>query len=606
MSDTECAQATARRNITTACARCRESKIKCDGKRPVCGICSSKNRDCFYNVRMDRRRISLRRAVEVFSRRVTQLETCLHKRGIDVPAPDLDGALLEYLTESYGDSSLRSVKDGSMEVPSMSQAMPSDDNVAHLPAVEGGGTAIPPPDASILTDSIKTPVSFSEDTTAQAQGADYTDSSSHHLPIDTNTVADFVRYMSTMPALSADMGNQLIGPMPMSWGGEAYAVLEHRRDSADPPAVASFPEDEKDSAEEEDSAEVIHQLSERLGTLLPTSDGEWRFYGATSNLHLSNENFGITISDLNRRKSVQDILDTAGVGHAVDIQLVNHLVTLYFTWQNPSLRVVDQAAFEAAREEFLLATNDSRLYSEFLVNSICAVGASFERCKHPELPTPLSSFFANRAKSLLDSELERPRLSTVQGLAILSTHEGGATRDSRGWLYSGMAMRLAFDLGLHIDPTPYVISGKMAPVEARVRNVTFWGTFATDRMWGFYLGRPFYNALENVSLRRPSEDPVAYPISFWTPYGTPDSEQGMWLDIQELIAGRWVALYEIMSELGCKMYFKTEVNKLELQALAENTLRQLDVWKSTLPPELALNVDDLDSGVYLPHTLILQ
>ena len=116
-----------------------------------------------------------------------------------------------------------------------------------------------------------------------------------------------------------------------------------------------------------------------------------------------------------------------------------------------------------------------------------------------------------------------------------------------------MAMRLAFDLGLHIDPTPYVMRGKMAAVEARVRNVTFWGTFATDRMWGFYLGRPFYNALENVSLRRPSEDPVAYPISFWTPYGTPDSEQGMWLDIQELIAGRWVALYEIMSELGCKM-----------------------------------------------------
>lgn len=78
-------------------------------------------------------------------------------------------------------------------------------------------------------------------------------------------------------------------------------------------------------------------------------------------------------------------------------------------------------------------------FSKLLTVHRCAVGASFERRKHPELPAPLSDFFANRAKSLLDSELDKPRLSTVQALAILSTHEGGATRDTRGWLYSGMS-----------------------------------------------------------------------------------------------------------------------------------------------------------------------
>lgn len=114
-------------------------------------------------------------------------------------------------------------------------------------------------------------------------------------------------------------------------------------------------------------------------------------------------------------------------------------------------------------------------------------------------------------------------------------------------------MRLAFDLGLHIDPTPYVLSGKMTDTEARVRSVTFWGTFAIDRMWGLYLGRPFHNTLENVTLKRPSEDPATQTRTFWTPYGTPVANQKSWPDTQELIAGRWVSLYEIMSELGYKM-----------------------------------------------------
>jgi hypothetical protein len=96
----------------------------------------------------------------------------------------------------------------------------------------------------------------------------------------------------------------------------------------------------------------------------------------------------------------------------------------------------------------------------------------------------------------------------------------------------------------------------MASEEARVRNVTFWGTFATDRMWGFYLGRPFHNTLENVTVRRPFEDTLWEPNALetaWTPYGTPAKDQETWPNAQEAVSGRWVALYEIMSELGYKM-----------------------------------------------------
>ncbi|KAM0328902.1 hypothetical protein ACHAPQ_007038 [Fusarium lateritium] len=502
---------------------------------------------------MDKRRIPLRRAVEVFSRRVSQLEVCLHQRQIEIPAPILDdSSMLEYLTESYGDYVPINVKDVAPEMPELSQAMSLDENITQASTFEGDGMADIQSDVSISTETIKTPTALSGDIPGQAR-VGCTTSSSHQLPMDTNIDADFIWYMSTLPSLSADIGDRLVGPLPTSLGCANTTTLQDDYGSSDLSTVAPLQEEDEDHAEEDDTAEVSQQFSERLGTLLLNANGEWRFYGATSNLHLVHGDFGQDFPDFSCRKSIQAILDTAGVGHAVDEQLINHLITLYFTWQNPSLRVVDQEAFQTARNEFLLSPREDGLYCEFLVNSMCAVGASFERCKHLELPSPLSDFFANRAKSLLDSELEKPRLSTVQALAILSTHEGGATRDTRGWLYSGMAMRLAFDLGLHIDPTPYVASGRMSDIEARVRKVTFWGTFATDRMWGFYLGRPFHNTLENVTLKRPSEDSITHPIAFWTPYGTPVANQQTWPDTQELIAGRWVSLYEIMSELGHKM-----------------------------------------------------
>ncbi|XEV01239.1 hypothetical protein FSHL1_006526 [Fusarium sambucinum] len=594
MSYVNGSNSSSRRHITTACVRCRESKIKCDGKLPVCGICSSKNRQCSYNVRMDKRRISLRRAVQVFSRRVTQLETCLYSRNIALPEPIIDDStLLQYLTESYGDPLPVTPQHAAPEVPGgVSQVMPLDDDATRALITENDVTTNFQSDASISADTIETP----RDMTAQTK-AGCTYASSDQLTMDTNMDADFIWYMSTLPSLSTDVGE------PFSLGEQCPTALQH---GSDPSAVAPFADEDADHTEEEDTSEVTRQFSERLGTLLPSPSGGWRFYGATSNLHLVHSDTGHVFLDDRQPRSTETSLDAAGLGQKVDEKLVRHLTTLYFTWQNPSLRVVDQVAFEAARNQALSSSKEDGLYSDLLVSSICAVGASFERLKHPELPAPLGAFFASRAKVLLELDLDNPRLSTVQALTILSTHEGGSTRDTRGWLYSGMAMRLAFDLGLHLDPTPYVVSGKMSAVEARARTITFWGAFVTDQMWGFYLGRPFHNALESVTLKRPYQDSTSYPITYWVPYGIPDPDQRTWPDTQEVIAGRWVALYEIMSELGSKMYCRTDVSKIELQSLAENTLHELNMWKSSLPPELVLDVNALETGVHLPHTLILH
>ena len=42
-------------------------------------------------------------------------------------------------------------------------------------------------------------------------------------------------------------------------------------------------------------------------------------------------------------------------------------------------------------------------------------------------------------------------------------------------------MRLAFDLGLHVDMTPYVQKESMNATEAEVRRVAFWGSYVADQ-----------------------------------------------------------------------------------------------------------------------------
>jgi hypothetical protein len=42
-------------------------------------------------------------------------------------------------------------------------------------------------------------------------------------------------------------------------------------------------------------------------------------------------------------------------------------------------------------------------------------------------------------------------------------------------------MRLAFDLGLHIDMAPYVAQGSISAAEAELRRMVFWGTYTLDQ-----------------------------------------------------------------------------------------------------------------------------
>ncbi|KAJ5583307.1 Glyoxalase I [Penicillium sp. DV-2018c] len=384
------------------------------------------------------------------------------------------------------------------------------------------------------------------------------------------------------------------------------------------PLQSELPQDwDNDSnSEEEDEAEndVIEQLSHRIGTLKIAGDGHLRFYGATSNLNL------VDVSATQQRQRPdartvrhdgQDILNHLRVGQPVDQALEDHLVELYFTWQNPSTYVVDKEMYMTARSKWRNELDDTPFYSEVLTNAMCAIGSAFEARYHPTFitfPKSLSEFFADRAKALLEIELDSPCVATVQALVIMSCHEGASSRDARGWLYSGMSMRLAFDLGLHLDMETYVKKGDITQFEADVRRATFWGSYVADHFWGFYLGRPFRMNAGDIGVPKPGSALCAEKEGKWHAYGHQAAHGPLHNGLDnpiELICRQFVVLWEMISPVGHILYGCSNISRHDLQRICYRVTEDLFAWKANLPSNLEINLDN-DTSPILPHLMMLH
>jgi len=114
------------------------------------------------------------------------------------------------------------------------------------------------------------------------------------------------------------------------------------------------------------------QLCERMGSLQMAEDGQLRFYGATSNLNiLHNGPLSIRLSRSRRVNGTwQEILNTAGVGQFVSPELEDHLLKLYFCWEDPSIHIVDEKLYYRERVKWRLGDCSSAMYSEVLTNAM--------------------------------------------------------------------------------------------------------------------------------------------------------------------------------------------------------------------------------------------
>jgi Fungal specific transcription factor domain/Fungal Zn(2)-Cys(6) binuclear cluster domain len=236
------------------------------------------------------------------------------------------------------------------------------------------------------------------------------------------------------------------------------------------------------------------QLSTKMGDMR-LEEGSARYIGGTSNLLFLAEDTEITSNvDLH----VDQVYDedynpiTSWTRVTDDPELVQHLLTMYFTYHYTYFTTLSkQLFFRDFRKGQLAFTNTRRTEycTPLLVNAMLALGCHFTawpdaRTDRDDSATAGDHFFHECKRLIMENdEYEKPKLATVQALALMSVREAGCGRESKGWVYSGMSFRMAGDLGLNLDSGSFAGSKDIGMGEEDVdaRRITFWGCFLFDK-----------------------------------------------------------------------------------------------------------------------------
>lgn len=159
-----------------------------------------------------------------------------------------------------------------------------------------------------------------------------------------------------------------------------------------------------------------------------------------------------------------------------DLQLVEHLLTLYFVWSHPFYSLFSKELF---LDDMISGRN--KYCSSLLVNALLSVGCAYS--DRPEVRTNPSDsstagdlFFAEARRLLFENESSS--LTTVQALAVMALREASCSRDSSGFQYAGRCTRMAIELGLHVSFGS--TENKISAIEQEARKITFWGCFINE------------------------------------------------------------------------------------------------------------------------------
>ena len=137
--------------------------------------------------------------------------------------------------------------------------------------------------------------------------------------------------------------------------------------------VPSCPSLEDDGISSSDCVdELVDQLSDRVGTLHIRPGGHIRFYGSTSNFNLLESPASDVSMNVHRtiRNDGVEHLHRLGVNKEVPTEIEDHLMNLYFTWQDPSFHAVDRQMFEDAKVLWCDKREETSYYSEALRNAM--------------------------------------------------------------------------------------------------------------------------------------------------------------------------------------------------------------------------------------------
>lgn len=247
---------------------------------------------------------------------------------------------------------------------------------------------------------------------------------------------------------------------------------------------------------------------------------------------------------------------------------VTHLLKTHWSWVHPTFMFISRPIF--LRD----AAVGGPHFSTLLLSVICLHSTRFtERGMKDELLA--------RVRLMLGQTLHmEPSVPTVQALLQFSAREIGRGSLSRGWLYSGMAFRMAVDMGIF----------SRAPIgsdweKQKVREQLAWSCYLWDKAISLYLGRA--PVLPNPpSFDPPRLDELAENDD-WTPHFDKGNRQKLPKSIKSHIMScfaNFCKLSIIVSDVLLTMYS----NKIPSEPLpfVQETKQRLERWRLGTPTHL--------------------
>lgn len=204
----------------------------------------------------------------------------------------------------------------------------------------------------------------------------------------------------------------------------------------------------EDGAEnsDDDHDDPISELTGLVGRLAVVDDGQLHYFGSQSSLNLPKQPLCATrVPDPWAKIQSQGLAAAAQLGALITVpnELEEHLLDLYWKWQNPWNYIVGKGAFLKSRQ----GLDDGRYCSPLLLSAIFAISARYS--DRPELrtiahdPSTSGNAFCEQAKILLLYESEAPSVTTVQAAAILALRIMSDGKEALGWLYCGQYLYLS-------------------------------------------------------------------------------------------------------------------------------------------------------------------
>ncbi|KAL3433911.1 fungal-specific transcription factor domain-containing protein [Aspergillus tetrazonus] len=248
--------------------------------------------------------------------------------------------------------------------------------------------------------------------------------------------------------------------------------------------------------------------------------------------------------------------------------------------------------------------------SDLLLYTVLACASKFSEQPDPETG---ERFFARCDGFLLHGGLlTQSSIPTVISLIMLGSTFIARGMTSKGWLYTGYAMRMIYDLDLHTETGLEISKDNIEQVEIRRR--VFWGAFVCEKLQSLYLGRPPTIRLQDVHVPQEFLDTFE-ELEPWQPYtdgescedsgGAPPSS-ALPSTYSVSVFQQLCILSQVMAQIIDKVYFVGST-----QSKVRHEIRPLDdalsAWYRDLPAHLAYEPWRADSRppMVAPNRIIL-